>query len=106
MLTFDEFERQVDAIEEINRKFEAFGITESQIYEDVNMLFENFIYSHFTEAGCDLFFWWKYENVDKIIYKTVSPDMFNKEPRNIETDVSRIEDLWKYMIKHKDVYFK
>lgn len=106
MLTFDEFEKQIDSIEEINRKFEAFGITGSQIYEDVNVLFDNFIYSHFTEEGSDLVFWWMYENVDKIIYETTSPDMFDKDPKNIETNVERIEDLWEYMIKHKDIYFK
>lgn len=106
MLTFDEFKRQVDSIDEINRKFEAFGITESQIYEDVNMLFENFIDSHFTEEGCDLFFWWKYENVKKVIYKTVTPDIFTKEQKKIEINVEKIEDLWEYMIKHKKVYFK
>ena len=55
------------------------------------MLFDNFISSHFTLAGCDLVYWWLYESVPKVIYETVTPDIFTKDSKKIEINVEELE---------------
>lgn len=68
----------------------------------VGKMLDSFLDSHFTEKGVDLIVWWLFEDVDKIVYQTVDPDLFNGETE-IEYDVKDIEDLWKYiMIFKKD----
>lgn len=67
-------------------------------------MWDNFIYSHFTEAGCDLINWWKFEDVNHIIYQKVDSDLFN-EVSKIEYNINKLEDLWSYMIKYKKDYF-
>ena len=69
-------------------------------------MWDQFMYSHFTEEGSDLINWWKFEDVDHIITETVSPDLFYDGEREIEIDVEDVEDLWDYMINHQNDYFK
>lgn len=72
---------------------------ETPLFEYPSVIFDNFIYSHFTDEGCDLIFWWMYEDVPKIIYQDT---IFGK----VETNIEDIEDLWKYLISNKEIYFK
>jgi hypothetical protein len=68
-------------------------------------MWDNFMYSHFTEEGYDLINWWKFEDVDHIITQKVDPDLFHGRSE-IEYNVNDIEDLWNYLIKFKLDYFK
>lgn len=111
MLTFEEFKEQIDLIKAVHKNLDElnklhFDIFDTDLINNCLKIFDNFIVSHFTEVGSDLVFWWLYEDVKKIIYKTVSPDIFTKERKEIEINVEKIEDLWEYMIKSKKVYFK
>lgn len=71
----------------------------------VSKMWDNFMYSHFTEVGCNLIDWWKYEKVNHIITQKVDPDLFHGRSE-IEYNVNDIEDLWNYLIKFKLDYFK
>lgn len=111
MLTFEEFKEQIDLIKAVNENLDElnrlhFDIFNTDLINNCLKIFDNFILSHFTEEGSDLVFWWLYEDVKKVIYETVTPDIFTKESKEIEINVEKIEGLWKYMIQHKKVYFK
>lgn len=67
-------------------------------------MWDNFIYSHFTEEGSDLINWWKFEDIDHIIWQKTDLDLFNGKSK-IEYNVNELEDLWNYMIKYKKDYF-
>ena len=102
MLKFSELENQVILKNRIEERFDELGkilgsgILDSNLVSDICMLFDNFISSHFTEAGIDLIFWWLYEDVEKKIYKG------DDESINVE----ELEDLWSFMCDNKSVYFK
>lgn len=106
MNTFELLNNGVELFNSICTRLDIAGI-EGDFREDICKFFDNFINSFgFTEEGVDLFYWWMYDNVNKIIYKTIEPNLFNPKSKKIEINVEDLEDLWKYMIKHKDIYFK
>lgn len=92
MQKFDEY------IDSIAHKLKI-ELYETPLFEYPSNMFDNFIYSHFTEEGSDLIFWWMYEDVPKIIYQDT---IFGE----VETNIEDIEDLWKYLISNKEIYFK
>jgi hypothetical protein len=111
MLTFEEFKEQIDLIKAVHKNLDElnklhFDIFDTDLINNCLRIFDNFIVSHFTEEGSDLVFWWLYEDVKKVLYETIAPDIFNGEPKKIEINIEKIEDLWAYMIKYKKVYFK
>ena len=106
IIAHQSFEEAIERIEEaISGSKYGCNLFESDWYNSVGKMFDIFLESHFTEAGCDLIYWWLYENVDKIIYEKVDPDLFNGETE-VEYNVENFDDLWNYMIKHKEDYFK
>lgn len=74
-------------------------------YDSVGKMCDIFVESNFNEVGCDLIYWWLYEDVDHIITQDVNPDLFNGKT-TVEYDVNDIGDLWNYLIKFKKDYFK
>lgn len=105
MIIFKEFKEAVDSVSKINDFNDEFynlhkiDISETDAIQEGWRLFDIFIESHFTDEGSDLIFWWMYEDVPKIIYQDT---IFGK----VETNIEDIEDLWKYLISDKEVYFK
>lgn len=100
------FENAIDRIETaISGKSYGFGLWESDWYDAVGRMLNIFLDSHFTETGTDLITWWLWEDVDKVIYETVDPDLFSGKTE-VERNVEDFDDLWKYMIKHEKDYFK
>ena len=71
----------------------------------VSKMWDQFMYSHFTEEGFDLMNWWKFEDVDHIITQKTDPDLFHGKSE-IEYNVNDIEDLWNYLTKFSSDYFK
>ena len=69
----------------------------------VSRMWDQFMHSHFTEEGSDLINWWKFEDVDHIIWQKTDPDLFNGKSE-IEYNVNKLEDLWDYLIKYKENY--
>ena len=69
----------------------------------VSRMWDQFMYSHFTEEGSDLINWWKFEDEDHIIWQKTNPDLFNGKSE-IEYNVNELEDLWDYLIKYKENY--
>ena len=104
---YEEFEKGIDNLEKFLSGNKQYGINlwESSWVDAVGKMWDNFIYSHFTEEGVDLIDWWKFEDVDHIITQTVTPDLFNKKSE-IEYNVNNIEDLWNYLTKFSSDYFK
>lgn len=115
MITKKEFIKFIKAYEEfengINRIEKAFS--ENKPYtidlwgcawvDAVSKMWDQFMYSHFTEEGSDLINWWKFEDVDHIIWQKTDPDLFNGKSE-IEYNVNEIEDLWSYLVKYKEDY--
>lgn len=105
MITLKELKEAVDSLNKINKFNDEFynlhkiDISETDAIQEGWRLFDMFIESHFTDEGYDLIFWWMYEDVPKIIYQNT---IFGKEEINVEN----IEDLWKYLISEKELYFK
>ena len=81
------------------------NLWDCQWIDVVSKMWDNFMYSHFTEAGCDLINWWKFEDVNHIITQTITPDLFNGKSE-IKYDINNIEDLWNYLTKFSSDYFK
>ena len=104
---YEEFEEGIDNLENFLSGGERHGVNlwDSNWVDAVCKMWDQFIYSHFTEEGSDLINWWKFEDVDHIITQTVSPDLFNGKSK-IEYDVNNIEDLWNYLTKFSSDYFK
>ena len=104
---YEEFEEGIDNLGNFLGGDRLYGINlwESNWVDAVCKMWDQFMYSHFTEEGSDLINWWKFEDVDHIITQTVSPDLFNGKSE-IEYDVNDIEDLWNYLIKFSSDYFK
>ena len=71
----------------------------------VGEMLDIFLYSHFTEDGVDIITWWLFEDVDKIIYEKVDPDLFNGETE-VKYDVNTFDNLWNYIKKYEKDYFK
>lgn len=104
---FETFENGINRIEKVlsgDRPYKI-NLWDSDWIDSVGKMWDNFMYSHFTEEGCDLINWWKYEDVDHIITQKVDPDLFYGKSE-IEYNVNDIEDLWDYLIKFSSDYFK
>ena len=93
-LFVDYITRYKDYDKAINRLGEALcgnkycdGVYESDWNNDVGIMLDIFLTSHFDEKTCDLIYWWMFEDVDKIIYK---------EDKS-EVNVEDIHDLWNYI---------
>jgi hypothetical protein len=82
----------------------SFGINTSDFADEVYELFDMFILSHFTSKGVDLIIRWIYDG-EKVITEIKEADLFNKK-EVIVINVETIEDLWDYMYKNKEIYFK
>lgn len=100
------FEKGVHRIEEAlgGKPYSLTGLWESDWITGHSKMFDLFIESHFSESGCDLVFWWYYEDVPKIIYEKIDSNLFDKE-KEVKINIKSIDDLWTYMIKHKEEYF-
>ena len=77
---------------------------EAPIIDKVGMMLDVFLESFLTEEGQDLVYWWLFEDVEKVIYEKKESTLFSEET-SIETSVETIDDLWSYMIKHKEDFF-
>ena len=104
---YEEFEKGINNLENFLSEDRPHGVNlwESNWVDAVSKMWDQFMYSHFTEEGSDLINWWKFEDIDHIITQTVSPDLFNGKSE-IEYDVNNIEDLWNYLTKFPSDYFK
>ena len=119
MISFKEFKAAIDEYKKFEEAITRVGnalhgdgpfygsvnLFECDWYASVDELFDIFVKSHFTETGCDVIYWWLFEDVDHVIYQSVDPDLFdgNKE---IEYDVNDLKDLWDYFNIYKKDYFK
>ena len=103
---YEEFERGINNLEKFlsGDRSHRINLWESNWVDAVGKMWDNFMYSHFTEEGCDLINWWKYEDVDHIITQKVDPDLFYGKSE-IEYNVNNIEDLWNYLTKFSSDYF-
>ena len=102
---FQQFEKAIDRLEEaISGKKYGCNLFESDWYQAVDKMFNTFVESHFTENGCDLIFWWVFEDVDHIITHDIGPNLFGDT--EITYDVNNIEDFWNYLLIYKEDYFK
>lgn len=104
MITFKEFKSAVDSLSKINNYINilekaGINISETDLVQESWKLFDMFIDSHFTEKGCDLVYWWIYEDVSKVIYQDT---FFGKEEINVED----INDFWSYLKSYNEIYFK
>ena len=97
--SYEIFENSIDRL---NIYLKA-NLWECAWIDAVSRMWDQFMYSHFTEEGSDLINWWKFEDVDHIIWQKTDPDLFNGKSE-IEYDVNELEDLWNYLIKYKEDY--
>ena len=67
-------------------------LVESKLYNLPAIMFDQFVYSHFTEHGQDLVFWWMFEDVPKEI--TVDDEIF---------DVEDVNDFYEFLVENKYV---
>ena len=104
---YEKFEEGINNLGEFLSGDRLYGVNlwDCDWVDAVCKMWDQFMYSHFTEEGSDLINWWKFEDVDHIITQTVTPDLFN-EKSEIEYDVNDIEDLWNYLTKFSSDYFK
>ena len=104
---YETFENVIDQIQKVlsGNKLYNINLWESDWVDSVGKMWDNFMYSHFTEEGCDLINWWKYEDIDHIITQTVDSNLFYEKSK-IEYNVNDIEDLWNYLTKFSSDYFK
>lgn len=101
---YQEFYEGIDRFEQaITGKRFTCNLLETDWGDAVGKMLDSFLESHFTTDGTDLITWWLFEDVDKIIYQKVDPDLFNGE-EEVEYNVENIEDLWKYIIKFKEEF--
>ena len=117
MITKEEFVKFIQAYEEFEEGINNLGkflggdrpyrvnLWDSNWVDAVCKMWDQFMYSHFTEEGSDLINWWKFEDVNHIIIQTVSPDLFNGKSE-IGYNINNIEDLWNYLTKFSSDYFK
>lgn len=105
---YEEFEKGINNLGKFLSGGRSYGVDlwGSNWVDAVCKMWDNFMYSHFTEAGSDLINWWKFDNVDHIITQEIKPDLFNGKSAIKEYDVNNIEDLWNYLIKFPSDYFK
>ena len=104
-----EYQSFINEMEEISKVISGskYGLNlyDCAWYNSVGKMCDIFVESNFNEVGCDLIYWWLYEDVDHIITQDVNPDLFNGKT-TVKYDVNNIEDLWNYLIKFKEDYFK
>ena len=69
MITFEELKDNINSkllfdekLEELERVLKSRDLFEIDLVQLSYKFFDNYIYSHFTEEGSDLIFWWLYEN--------------------------------------------
>lgn len=104
--SYQEFDKAVERLETaISGKNKCYFIFETDWCEAVGRMLDIFLDSHFTKDGSELITWWLWEDVDKIIYEKVDPDLFNGETE-LEYNIENFDNLWNYMIKHKKNYFR
>ena len=104
---YEEFEEGINNLGEFLSGDRPYGVNlwDCDWVDAVSRMWDQFMYSHFTEEGSDLINWWKFENVDHIITQTVDSDLFNIKSE-IKYNVNDIEDLWNYLTKFSSDYFK
>ena len=103
---YQNFDDAITRIEEaISGSKYGCNLFASDWYDSVGKMLDVFLESHFSNHGRDLIYWWLFEDVDKIIYQKVDPDLFNGETE-VEYNVENFDDLWIHIIKHKEDYFK
>lgn len=104
----NQFNSFVQGIERLENAIKGSGgyceLFETDWFINAEGMYDTFLESHFTESGIDLINWWKFENVDHIIWQKTNPDLFIGKSE-IEYNVNELEDLWNYMIKYKEDYF-
>ena len=116
MITKKEFYKFISSYQEFYNGLERFeraitgkkftcNLFETDWGDAVGRMLDAFLESHFTEHGIDLITWWLFEDVDKIIYQKLDPDLFNGETE-VEYDVNTFDNLWNYMIKYEKDYIK
>lgn len=98
---YQKFGEAVERLEEalIGKKYSS-NIYESDWNQAVDIMFDEFLKTHFNEAGQDLIYWYLFEDVDKIIY--YPKDIFGED---MQIELNSLEDLWKYLISNKEEYF-
>lgn len=67
-------------------------IVDSKLFGITGQIFDQFVYTNFTEEGQDLVFWWIFEDVPKEI--TVNM---------VTYDVEDIDYFYKYLVKNRYV---
>ena len=91
MLTKETFINQIKLIKEFDNNITELqklniDLVESKLYDIPLAIFDNFIDSHFTDEAQDIIYWW----------------ICGREGVSLETS----EDLWKFLISDKELYFK
>lgn len=103
---YKDFDAAIDRIEyALSGKPFKCELFESDWYDLVYKMLKTFLNTYFTKLGIETIEWWLWEDVDKVIYETVEPDLFNGE-KEIEINVEKLEDLWDYLNSHKEDYIK
>ena len=86
----NEYKSFTNGIEEIDKvifgKSYMSSLYECKWYDSVGKMLDIFLETHFTEDGCDLIYWWMFEDVNHII--TDDENSY---------DVNDIRDLYKYL---------
>lgn len=102
----NEYQNFLDNVDKISEAITGlrYNLFEAAWISSVDKMFDEFLKSHFNESGCDLVYWWMFEDVDHIIYHNVDNDLFKQEGLNY--NVNKLEDLWNYLHSHKKDYFK
>ena len=69
-------------------KLYKLGIDVFNFNDELQQVISILLKSHYSKDGEDLFSWWMYEDVDKMLYDNDG---------NIVNDLTKCEDLWKYL---------
>lgn len=104
MLTKETFINQIKLLKEFDNNITELqnlniDLVESKLYDIPLAIFDNFIDSHFTDEAQDIIYWWIWEDCPHNIYYDT---IFGREGVSLETS----EDLWKFLISDKELYFK
>ena len=81
----------VNLIDELRQM--GIDLIESKLYNLPANIFDQFVYSHFTEFGQDLVFWWMYEDVPKEI--TLDDGKVH--------DVEDVNDFYEFLVENEYV---
>lgn len=81
--------------ERLDKLSEAgFQIWETAVIEYGNELFDELIYTFFTEEGSDWIFWWLFEKND-------NPEMKAYYENNEEIPLDTIEEFWEFVKQYR-----